>query len=84
MANLLERTIDCDDGDEAAKMIRQCSASNPTKLLTTYFLKLGQRIGSNAFALSGNGSRQSLVFWSLRPLSLNDISGASLPSAMGY
>jgi uncharacterized protein HemY len=39
MANLLERAIDCDDGDEAAKMIRHVLGIEPDEVTNYVFPK---------------------------------------------
>jgi hypothetical protein len=48
MTNVLEQAINTDDGDAAAKIVRQASASNPTTWPTTYSQRPGQPIVSGA------------------------------------
>ena len=48
MSNLLERAINCDDGDRAAKIIQDA---------------LGRPIASGALALSASGCRPRRASW---------------------
>jgi hypothetical protein len=52
MPNLLAQTINCDDPDRAAKIIRERSASNPTTWSTTASQPSGRLIVSGAPATS--------------------------------
>ena len=63
MANLLEQAIDADDGDRAAKIILDASASNPTTWRTMYFRKPRQLIAGNAPASSASGCRPRRGSW---------------------
>ena len=55
MANLLERAIDCDDGDDAAKMIRNALGVASDEVTNCVFPKTWPPIGSNALASSASG-----------------------------
>ena len=55
MANLLERAIDCDDGDDAAKMIRNALGIASDEVANYVFPKTWPANGSNALASSASG-----------------------------
>ena len=55
MANLLEQAINCNDGDRAAKIIRDRSASKITTWPATASRRNGRLIASSALTSSVNG-----------------------------
>ena len=55
MASLLARAIDCDDGDDAAKMIRNALGIASDEVANYVFPKTWPANGSNALASSASG-----------------------------
>ena len=75
MSNPLERAIDCDDGDRAAKIIQDALGIELDDVgQLRSFPRLGQPIASSALASSASGCRPKRVSWPSR----------STHSAAGY
>ncbi len=59
----VSEAIDCNDGDQAARIIQDASASTPTTSPTTASRRPGPRTASSAPASSANGYKLRRAIW---------------------